>query len=184
LTVRNLLFGLGSLAVPASFFSTAVLLSYGYASQLVYTIGDTSQLDPLFLGVVLGSILFSVAGFVARSTWRVLLYETIIASVLLAASYAAMVADSLVLGGTLIFVVSLSMTSVSAPAGTLLRLSREAYSVRARALLGAAQAGITILSIFVFALYYEENGQLNFFIGPMIFLVISLVCFLILLRAK
>lgn len=95
-----------------------------------------------------------------------------------------MVVNSLVLDGTLIFVISLSMTSVSAPVGTLLRLSREGYSVPARALFGGTQAGITILSILVFALYYETDDQLNFFIGPLIFLVLSLVCFLILLRAR
>lgn len=161
LTVRSLLFGLGSLAIPASHFSTATLLSYGYASQLLYTIGDTRQLDPLFLGVVIGSVLFSLVGFLARSTWRVLLYEIIVASFLLAASYFAMLIDSPVLDGTLIFVISLSMTSVSAPITRLLRRSRNGYSSPARALFGATQAGVTILSIFLFALYYGQAARLT-----------------------
>lgn len=173
--------GLLSLAIPGSFLSTAILLSYGYSSQLVSTIGDTRQLDPLFLGIVVGSLLFSLAGYLARPTWPALSLETLVASLLLAASYAIMVANSLILDGTLILAVSFLITSPLAPVGTLLRLGRRSHSVPERVAFGVAQGALSILFVFVFAFYYETHGQVDFFVGPLVMLILSLVCTIILL---
>ena len=176
--------GLASLAVPGSFFSTAVLFLFAYSSQLVNTVGDTSQLGPLFIGIVVGSILFSLVGYMIRSTWLTLSLETLLAVLLLVSSYVVMVANSLVLDGTLILLTSFAMTSVSAPVATILRLHRENYSAPARATFGVAQAVLSILFVLVFSIYYETTGQVNFFIGPLILLLVSLVSFLILLRTR
>jgi len=181
---RRFLLGLTSLAVPGSFFSTAVLFLFAYSSQLVNTIGDTSQLIPLFVGIVVGCILFSLVGYMIRSTWLTLSLETLVAALLLISSYVVMVANSLVLDGTLILITSFAMTSVSAPVATMLRLHRQIYSAPARATFGVAQAALSILFVLVFSIYYETTGQVNFFIGPLILLLVSLVSFLILLRAR
>jgi len=181
---RKFAWGFASLAVPGSIFSTALLFLFAYWSQLVNTIGDTRQLVPLFLGIVVGSIIFSLAGWLSRSTWFTLSLETIVVILLLASSYALMTADSLVLDGTTILITSFAMTSVSAPVGTLLRLYRENYSVPARAALGALQGVLSILFVLAFSIYYETNGQVDFFIGPLVLLAISLVSFLILSRVK
>ena len=132
-TVRRSLQGLTSLALPGSLFSTGVLLWFGYSSQLVYTIGDTRQLLPLFLGIIVGSILFSLVGYLASPTRMVLSLETLVAALLLLGSYATMALDSLVLDGTMIWVVSLAMTSALAPVGTLLRLNGKVYTTPVRA---------------------------------------------------
>jgi hypothetical protein len=181
---RRFVLGLVSLPIPGSLFSTALLFLFAYWSQLVNTIGDTRQLGPLFLGIVAGSILFSFAGYLTRSTWLTISLETIVALLLLVSSYVVMAANSLVLGGTLILVISFAMTSVSAPVGTMLRFRRQNYSVPARVMFGATQAVLSILFVLVFSIYYETTGQINFFIGPLILLVLSLVSFLILLRVR
>jgi len=181
---RKFAWGFASLAVPGSIFCSALLFLFAYWSQLVNTIGDTRQLGPLFLGIVMGSMIFSLVGWLSRSTWFTLSLETIVALLLLVSSYALMTADSLVLGGTTILVTSFALTSVSAPVGTALRLYRENYSVPTRSAFGVLQGVLSILFVLVFSVYYETNGQVNFFIGPLVLLAVSLVCFLILSRVK
>ena len=176
--------GFVSLAVPGSVFSTALLFLFAYWSQLVNTIGDTRQLGPLLLGIIVGSVIFSLVGWLSRPTSFALSIETIVAMFLLVSSYALMTTDSLVLDGTAILITSFALTSVSAPVGTMLRLYRENYSVPARAAFGALQGVLSILFILVFSIYYETNGQVDFFIGPLVLLAISLVSFLILSRVK
>jgi len=181
---KKFVLGLVSLAIPGSFFSVGILLSFAYSSQLVSTIGDTRQLGPLFLGIVAGSVLFSLVGYLTRATWATLSFETLAASLLLVASYIIMVVNSLILGGTLILIISLSMTSILAPVGTILRLHKGGYSVPERVAFGVTQAVLSVLFVFVFALYYETGGEADFFVGPLILLILSLVSFSILLRAR
>jgi hypothetical protein len=181
---KRFVLGFVSIAIPGSFFSTALLFLSAYSSQLVNTIGDTRQLDPLFVGIVVGSVLFSLFGYMTKPTWLTLSLETIVALLLLVSSYVMMIANSLVLNGTLILIASFAMTSVSAPVGTVLRFQRQNFSVPARATFGVAQGMLSILFVLVFSIYYETTGQLNFFIGPLALLVVSMASFLILLRVK
>jgi hypothetical protein len=180
LSIKRFVIGLLGIAIPGSFFSTALLLSFGYSSQLVYTIGDVRQLDPLLLGIIAGSIVFSLVGYLSRPTWLVISVETLVSLLLLGGSYALMVANSLILDGTLILVISLLMTSVCAPVGTILRLRRGSYSIPSRALFGIIQAVLLVLFVLFYSIYYETVGQVDFFIGPMIFLLLSFVSFVIL----
>jgi hypothetical protein len=173
-----------SLTIPGSLLSIGVLLSFAYASHLIYALGDIGQFQPLFLGIVVGSVLSSLVGYLAQSTWLVLSLETLVASLLLLSSYTFMMVDSLLLSGTLILLISLSMTSVQAPVATIMRLYRHDYSAPARAVFGLTQAVLAILFVYVFSFYYVTNGQLDFFIGPLALLTLSLVSFLILLRVR
>ena len=181
---KRFFLGLVSLAVPGSFFSTSILFLFAYSSQLVDTIGDTRQLGPLFLGIVVGTVLFSLVGYMVRSSRLTLSLETIVAMILLLSSYALMEVHSLILNGTLILITSFAMTSVSAPVVALLRLNRQDYSAPVRATFGAAQGILSILFVLIFSIYYETTGQVNFFIGPLILLVASLASSLILLRVR
>jgi hypothetical protein len=159
-----------------------MLLWFAYVSHLIYALGDIGQFEPLFFGIVLGSILFSLVGYLAQSTWLILSFETLVASLLLVSSDIFMMVDSLLLAGTLILIISLSMTSVQAPVATIMRLHMQDYSAPARAVFGVTQAVLAILFVYVFSFYYVTNGQLDFFIGPLILLTLSLVSFFIFLR--
>jgi hypothetical protein len=180
LNIKRFVIGLLGIAIPGSFFSTALLLSFGYSSQLVYTIGDVRQLDPLLLGIIAGSIFFSLVGYLSRPTWLVISVETLVSLLLLGASYALMVANSLILDGTFILVISLLMTSVCAPVGTILRFRRVSYSIPSRVVFGITQAVLLVLFVLFYSIYYETGGQVDFFIGPMIFLLLSFISFVIL----
>ena len=184
MTGRKFVSGLASQAIPGSLFSTALLFLFAYSSQLVNTIGDTRQLGLLFLGIIVGSVLFSLAGYMVKSTWLTLSLETLVALLLLVSAYAIMIVNSLVLNGTLILITSFAMTSASAPVGTLLRLHRQNYSAPSRATFGVVQGILSILFVLVFSIYYEGTGQINFFIGPLVLLFLSLASFLVILRVK
>jgi hypothetical protein len=181
---RKSILGLVSLTIPGSLLSIGMMLSFAYASHFIYALGDIGQFEPLFLGIVVGSVLSSLVGYLAKSTWLVLSFETLVASLLLVSSYTFMMVDSLLLSGTLIFIVSLSMTSVQAPVATTMRLYRHDHSAPARAVFGVTQAVFAVLLVYVFSFYYVTNGQLDFFIGPVTMLTLSLVSFLILLRVR
>lgn len=182
--MRRTLLGLAGLSVPGALFSTGVLLWFGYASQLVDTIGDTRQLGPLFLGVVAGSIIFSLIGYFVRASTTPVAVGTVAALLVLAISYVVMADESFVLDGALTFAVSFAMTSPLAPIGMALRLFREEYSRAVRVLMGATQALLTILLVFVYAFYYETNGQLDFYQGPLVMLALSIAAFLVLSRSE
>jgi hypothetical protein len=184
LNVKRFVFGLLGQSILGSIFSTGLLLSFGYSSQLVYTVGDTRQLEPLLFGIIAGSILFSLVGHLVKPTWRSLSVETIVSLLLLAGAYALIVANSLVLDGTLILVISFLMTSVCAPVGTALRLPRGTYSIPSRAVFGVTHAVLVILFVLAYSIYYEEGGQVDFFVGPLAFLAVSFVSFLVLAAAK
>lgn len=180
MNIKKFVLGLLGIAIPGSFFSTALLLSFGYSSQLVYTIGDIRQLDPLLLGIIVGSVFFSLVGYLSRPTWLILSVETLVSLLLLGAAYALMAVNSLILDETLILVISLLMTSVCAPVGTILRLRRGSYSIPSRAAFGIIQATLLVLFVLFYSIYYETSGQVDFFVGPLVFLFLSFVSFLVL----
>jgi hypothetical protein len=181
---RKSVLGLVSLVIPGSFFSTGILLSFAYSSQFLNTFGDIRQVEPEFLGIVVGSILFSLIGYLTRSSWIILSIETLVASLLFVASYIIIMVNSLVLNGTLIIVISLSMTSVFAPVVTILKFPAQKYSAPIRAIFGITHAVFSILLVYVFLYYYVTNGFLNFFMGPLILLVLSFVSFSVLVRVR
>jgi hypothetical protein len=182
--VVNVIKGVLLKSVPGSLFSTALLLSYAYASQLIYTIGDVRQLGPLFLGVVVGAVLYSLVAFLLKPTYGLLLTATAVSSVLLTAAYLMMVRYSFVLDGTIILVVTLMLTSIYLPVGIFLDLGRPAHLTGGRAILGVSQSLLSILFILLFSIYYEETGQLNFYFGPLIFLLLSLISFFVILAVN
>ncbi|MDG7029447.1 MAG: hypothetical protein JRN38_04280 [Nitrososphaerota archaeon] len=183
-SLRKSISGLAVFSLAGSLFSTGLLLWFGYASQLVYTIGDTRQLGPLFLGIIAGSMLFSLVGYLTRPTLSALVLEALAASLLLAVSYSAMVLDSFVLGGTMVLAVSFAMSSALAPVGTLLRLGRGPHSLPMRATFGTVQGLLTILFVFLYAYHYEANGQLDFYVGPLVLLALSLLSSMVLMRVR
>lgn len=172
--VRNVLRGIPRGPLTASLFSTGVLLTYGYASQMIFTVGDVRQLEPLFLGVIVGVLFFSLLSYVLRADRRYLGAGVIVSVILLVSAYAIIVVNNWVLGGTLLLVISIMMTSVYLPVSTFVNLDRNEFSFGARMVFGILQSVFSILFILVYAVYYELTGQMNFYIGPVIFLLLSL----------
>ena len=167
--------GLALVTVPAAIFTSGVVLTYGYASGLIFSIGDTRQLIPIFTGIIIGSIIFSLIGFLLKSSLQNLLSLTVLTVILLVASSVIMYLNSLVLSSTNAMIVSLLMSSPAMTISQLLRGRSEVFSRVARLVFGAVQGILIIVFIFVYALIYELQGQVNLYQGPMIFLVVSLV---------
>ena len=167
--------GLAFVPVPAAIFTSGVVLTYGYASGLIFSIGDTRQLIPIFTGIIIGSIIFSLIGFILKSSLQNLLSLTVLTVILLVASSVIIYLNSLVLNSTNAMIVSLLMGSPAMAISQLLRSRSEVFSRVARLVFGAVQGILIIVFIFVYAVIYELQGQVNLYLGPLIFLVVSLV---------
>ena len=167
--------GVALVPIPAAIFTSGVVLTYGYASGLIFSIGDTRQLIPIFTGIIIGSIIFSLIGFLLKSSLQNLLSLTVLTVILLVTSSVIIYLNSLVLNGTNAMIVSLLMGSPAMAISQLLRGRSEVFSTVARLFFGAVQGILIIVFIFVYALIYELQGQVNLYLGPLIFLVVSLV---------
>ncbi|MCL4412824.1 MAG: hypothetical protein M1526_05680 [Candidatus Thermoplasmatota archaeon] len=167
--------GLALVPIPAAIFTSGVVLTYGYASGLIFSIGDTRQLTPIFTGIIIGSIIFSLIGFLLKSSLQNLLSLTVLTVILLVASSVIIYLNSLVLNSTNAMIVSLLMGSPAMAISQLLRSRSEVFSRVARLVFGAVQGILIIVFIFVYAVIYELQGQVNLYLGPLIFLVVSLV---------
>ncbi len=177
--IKKVLSGLLRQPIPASLFTTGIVLTYGYASGLIFSIGDTKQLIPIFLGIILGSVVFSLLGFVIRLGVAGLIYVTAISVVLLAASYVLIIINSLALNSIEMVVVAFLMGSPATPVSLLVRNKSRDFSRSTRLMFGSLQAMLVILFIFAYSLIYELQGQVNLYLGPLIFLVISLLYLLV-----
>ena len=162
-------------AIPGSLLTTGILLSYGYVSGIIYSIGDTRQLIPVFTGIIIGAIVFSLVGFILRPTQINIISLTIFSLVLLIAAYAIISLNSLVLNSTNMLIVAFLMGSPAMAVSQLVGNSPAHYSLLKRVVFGSVQAVLVIVFIFVFSLEYEMQGQVNLYFGPLFFLVLSLV---------
>lgn len=167
--------GLAVVPIPVAIFTSGVVLTYGYASGLIFSIGDTRQLIPIFTGIIIGSIIFSLIGFLLKSSLQNLLSLTVLTVILLVTSSVIIYLNSLVLNSTNAMIVSLLMGSPAMAISQLLRSRSEVFSRVARLVFGAVQGILIIVFIFVYAVIYELQGQVNLYLGPLIFLVVSLV---------
>lgn len=167
-------------ALVGSLFSTGLILTYGYASQLIYTIGDTRQLDPLLLGIIIGAFLYSLIGYVIKSALYTLVAGLSISAILLAIAYGFMLINSFAIGSTGLLLVGLMLTSIFLPVSVSMRIGTARYSIVSKIVFGIIQASLSILFIVLYAFYYEITRQVNLFLGPLIFLLLSAIAFSIL----
>lgn len=166
--------------IPASLLTVGIILSFGYASGLIYSIGDSRQLPHIFLGLVAGTLVFSVVGFIIGKSTKNLVITTIISSALLGVAYAVIAVDTLVVDDFSLFIISILISSPSMPVSQLLAHPRQRITTWKNLMSGIVQAVLVIFLIFIYAYEYELKGQVDLFIGPLLFLVISVIYTLIL----
>lgn len=173
--IRKFITGLARGSFPAALLTTGIVFTFGYATGVIFTIGDTRQLIPVFAGIIIGSLLFSIVGFVMKSDKMNLLTLTLLSLLFLAVAYVIIFLNSLVIDGTNFLIIAFLMSSPAMAVSQLMRLSSKNYSVVSKLSFGLVQAVLIILFVFAFALEYELHGQVNLYFGPLIFLLLSIV---------
>lgn len=161
--------------IPASIFTTGIVLTYAYATGYIFSIGDPRQLTPVLTGLIVGSILFSLIGFAVSPTRIGLLSLTVLSSIFLIVAYVIIFLNSLVLNNTNLLLVAFLMSTPAMPVSQLVGRLSSHFSIGRRLLFGSVEGVLIIVLVFAFALEYEMNGQINFYLGPLLFLSISLV---------
>ncbi|MEM0135240.1 MAG: hypothetical protein QXU18_08465 [Thermoplasmatales archaeon] len=167
--------GIIRVPVPASLFTTGIVLTFGYATQLIYTVGDTRQLTPIFAGLIIGTIIFSLVGTLIKFTRKNLLSLTLLSGIFLIAAFAIIYVNSLVISNSNLFLIAFLIGSPAMAVSQLVGSLVQPISTLRRAIFGSVQAVLIITFIFVYALEYELRGQVALYIGPLIFLIISLL---------
>ena len=160
---------------PAALLTTGIVFTFGYATGVIFTIGDTRQLIPVFAGIIIGSILFSVAGFVIKANKLNLLTFTLLSGLFLAVAFVIIFLNSLVIDATNFLIIAFLMSSPAMPVAQLMKLSSKSYSILSKVGFGTLQGVLTILFVFVFSVEYELHGQVNLYFGPLIFLLLSII---------
>lgn len=165
--------GLVTEPIPASILTAGIVLTYGYVSGMIYGVGDPRQLTPIFAGIIVGTIVFSLIGFALKPARSSLLSLTILSVVFLVAGYAIIFFNSFALDNTNIMIVAFLITSPAMAVSQLVARSDVHFSIPVRLTFGSVQAVLVIVFIFVYAFEYELQGQLNLYLGPLIFLLLS-----------
>ena len=160
---------------PAALLTTGIVFTFGYATGVIFTIGDTRQLIPVFAGIIVGSILFSIVGFVIKSNKLNLLTLTLLSVLFLLVAYVIVFLNSLVIDNTNFLIIAFLMSSPAMAVSQLTGLSSKSYSVLSKVSFGAVQAVFIILLVFVFSIEYEMYGQINLYFGPLLFLLLSII---------
>jgi hypothetical protein len=166
-------------ALPASILTSGILLAYGYATGLIYSVGDPRQLTSIFGGIIFGTIVFALLGFALKPNRMNLLSLTILSTVLLIAGYSIIFLNSFALNNTNIMIVAFLISSPAMAVSQLVGRFIHGLSLLLRLSMGAVQALLVIVFVFVYALEYEVQGQLNLYLGPLIFLLASVVYFIV-----
>ena len=165
-------------AIPASLFTSGILLAYGYATGLIYSVGDPRQLTPILLGIILGTVVFSMLGFSLKPGRTNLISLSLLSAVLLISAYSIIYLNSYALSNGSITVVAFLISSPSMAVSQLVGRSLKVLPPALRLSLGTIQAVLVILLVFVYALEYELHGQVDLYLGPLIFLTASVIYFI------
>ncbi len=144
----------------AATFSISVVFTLGYMSSFIYLIGYENQLFPLFEGIILGTVLFTVTGAViSRFRTVATAISAVLAGILFAAVLIIMHATNLVVPNNLLLLCAFLITACFMPI-TSFSLHVTGVTGRwARASATAATAVLGILSIAFIAMIYEGSGQ-------------------------
>lgn len=155
--------------VDAVAFSTIqesfIALALAYFLSLIYLIGDTRQLTPLLLGVIVGAIIFILAStFLGDFRKGKFVAEVIVVVILLSIS------GYLVAG--LIFIhtgyqysdliLAVIGAMIISPVVLIQHYSQEIFSIKriiSKAAVSSISSVLMILIILVFSVIYEEGGQ-------------------------
>ncbi len=157
-------------------FSLFVTLTSSYSMNLIYLIGDSRLLLPLFSGILIGTLLFAISGsFFKKYSFVSGIIIAMIAIIL--ANYVIYITD-MVINSIDLFLVSLLVTSPIMPISQFFEYG---LYIKKKLVYSIAASIIFIALITIFAFLYEMSGQTILPLGISIFGYASLIIFLIMI---
>ncbi|MEM0185386.1 MAG: alkaline phosphatase family protein [Thermoplasmata archaeon] len=154
-----------------SIVSTFLILTIAYSINLIYLIGDERQEFPLFLGIILGSILFSYGGMIAKR--KFIPYGIVISLLLIMAALLIILYNSFVINNTELFLISFMIISPLLPIVQLFNSNN--MTIKSRILFSTITFLIFMLFIFTFSIAYTLSSQTILPIGVSIFGYVSII---------
>jgi hypothetical protein len=144
------------LLFTGSFLSVFAVLSFLYSANVIYLIGDDSQLLPLFEGIISGAIIYTIIGavLIKRKKYAGFLLATVLTIV----SFAIIVVQNMVINNFLLFIVSFLISSSIVPVMQFIGiLSR--YRKYSLIVLLACSVILYLILFLILANSYESSGQ-------------------------
>ena len=156
---------LSNAVIFSSIQESFIALAMGYLLSVIYLIGDTRQLTPLLVGIIAGTVVFTVISTVSgRFERRKFFVEILVVAVLLSVS-GYIVADFLVFHTGYqysdLFLAIIGAMIIS-PVILLQHYSQLLFGVNrisSKAIVSSISSVLMIVIIVVFAYVYEKAGQ-------------------------
>ncbi|MGC8663598.1 MAG: hypothetical protein ACP5SF_03765 [Thermoplasmata archaeon] len=158
----------------SSIFSVFVTLSMAYLFNIIYLIGDSRQLGPLFIGILIGTFFYSIFGsFLNKFAF---VYCFIISFISLVLVFYILYSTNMIIGNEYLFIISFLITSPIMP---VTQFFERKIKIKNRIIISAIASIIFVILILIFAILYEISGQTILPLGISVFGYLSLIIFVI-----
>lgn len=170
--------GLILLAFYSALFSIFAVLTVAYSLNLIYLIGDERQNLPLFLGLILGSLIFSLLA----SVKRVLIPDILVAALSVSVAAYLIFSKSMVIDNLELFISSFLITSPLMPVNAYFIRYREKFTVRLS--FSILTTAFFLIIIAAFAIFYMYSNQTILPLGISVFAYTSIALSLLLIYRR
>lgn len=166
------------LAFYSALFSIFAVLTVAYSLNLIYLIGDERQNLPLFMGLIFGSLVFSLLA----SVKRVLIPGILLAALLVSVTAYLIFSKSMVIDNLELFISSFFITSPLMPVIAYFSGHREKFTVRLYFSILSMTFFLIIISAF--AIFYMYSNQTILPLGISVFAYTSIALSLLLIYRR
>jgi len=156
------------LAFYSALFSIFAVLTVAYSLNLIYLIGDERQNLSLFLGLILGSFIYSLLG----SVKKVLIPGILLAALSVSIAAYMIFSKSMVIDNLELFISSFFITSPLMPMNAYFSRYREKFTVRLS--FSILTTAFFLVIIAAFAIVYMYSNQTILPLGISVFAYTSI----------
>jgi hypothetical protein len=161
----------------SSIFSVFASLALAYSLNLIYLIGDERQEPFLFLGIIIGALIYSLMGSIKVKN---ILFISLLISIIsyLIALY-LIFSNDMMIDNNMLFIASFLITSTIMPSNVFFN-SRLSLKSSSRILFSLIISALFILIILIFAIIYTISNQTVLPYGILFFAILSIIISIIL----
>ena len=166
-----------------SLFSVFLLLTAVYITNLIYSIGDYSEVPPILIGIIVGTLLFSILGaFLNERRIINTVYTAIISVAIVIIAYIIITYMNTLLDPNIAIMSSGFL--INSPYMFTVEISNyiaETSKLKFKIISSIIIASTAIIIIFAFAIFYMNSNQTALPLGVSIFSYITLILLITLL---
>ncbi len=165
--------------------SVFLVLNAAYITNLIYLIGDYPEITPLLIGIIVGAIVFSIAGaFFNEKKYMNILYTSIFSVALILISYLILNIYAFINPDSAIMISGFLINSPYLVAVEISNYLSKTERLKNKLVTSIIIAVLAIIIVVIFAIIYEKAGQAILPQGISIFAYLILIVFIAILIAS